>query len=55
VAQLAADLAAMLPAAQRAHWNCLSMGMSGDLEAAIGAGATHVRIGTDLFGARDTF
>ncbi|MCW8195461.1 YggS family pyridoxal phosphate-dependent enzyme [Proteobacteria bacterium 005FR1] len=30
----------------------LSMGMSGDLEAAIAAGATMVRIGTDLFGAR---
>ena len=30
----------------------LSMGMSGDLEAAILEGATHVRVGTDLFGAR---
>jgi len=30
----------------------LSMGMSGDLEAAITAGATIVRIGTDLFGPR---
>lgn len=30
----------------------LSMGMSGDLEAAISAGATLVRIGTDLFGPR---
>jgi len=30
----------------------LSMGMSGDLEAAIAAGATWVRIGTALFGAR---
>lgn len=30
----------------------LSMGMSGDLEAAIGEGATHVRVGTDLFGPR---
>ena len=30
----------------------LSMGMSGDLEAAIQEGATMVRIGTDLFGAR---
>lgn len=30
----------------------LSMGMSGDLEAAIAEGATMVRIGTDLFGAR---
>lgn len=32
----------------------LSMGMSGDLEAAIAAGATMVRIGTDLFGSRET-
>jgi len=30
----------------------LSMGMSGDFEAAILEGATHVRIGTALFGAR---
>lgn len=30
----------------------LSMGMSGDFEAAIHAGATQVRIGTSLFGAR---
>jgi PLP dependent protein len=30
----------------------LSMGMSGDMEAAIAAGATIVRIGTDIFGAR---
>lgn len=31
----------------------LSMGMSADLEAAIAEGATQVRVGTDLFGARD--
>lgn len=31
----------------------LSMGMSGDLEAAIASGATMVRVGTDIFGARD--
>ncbi|WP_323845908.1 YggS family pyridoxal phosphate-dependent enzyme [Microbulbifer magnicolonia] len=30
----------------------LSMGMSGDMEAAIESGATIVRIGTDIFGAR---
>ena len=30
----------------------LSMGMSGDLEAAIAEGATMVRVGTDIFGAR---
>jgi pyridoxal phosphate enzyme (YggS family) len=30
----------------------LSMGMSGDFEVAIACGATHVRIGTAIFGAR---
>jgi uncharacterized pyridoxal phosphate-containing UPF0001 family protein len=30
----------------------LSMGMSADLEAAVAEGATLVRIGTDIFGAR---
>lgn len=33
-------------------WDTLSMGMSADLDAAIAAGATIVRIGTALFGAR---
>lgn len=33
--------------------DCLSMGMSNDLEAAIAEGATFVRIGTDIFGARE--
>jgi pyridoxal phosphate enzyme (YggS family) len=32
--------------------SCLSMGMSGDFEAAIAAGATHVRVGSLIFGAR---
>lgn len=31
----------------------LSMGMSADFEAAIGCGATHVRVGTAIFGARN--
>ncbi len=31
----------------------LSMGMSGDFEVAVEEGATHVRLGTILFGARD--
>ena len=31
----------------------LSMGMSGDFEVAIEEGATHVRIGSALFGARE--
>ena len=41
---------------QHAHpqdWDTLSMGMSADLDAAIAAGSTMVRIGTALFGARD--
>jgi pyridoxal phosphate enzyme (YggS family) len=32
----------------------LSMGMTGDFETAIAEGATHVRIGTAIFGARQT-
>ena len=32
----------------------LSMGMSADLEPAIAEGSTMVRIGTDLFGARES-
>ena len=31
----------------------LSMGMSGDYETAVQLGATHIRVGTALFGARD--
>ncbi len=31
----------------------LSMGMSGDFETAIILGATHIRVGTALFGSRD--
>ncbi len=31
----------------------LSLGMSDDMEAAIAAGSTMVRIGTAIFGARD--
>lgn len=32
----------------------LSMGMSADIESAIACGATLVRVGSDIFGARDT-
>jgi pyridoxal phosphate enzyme (YggS family) len=39
-------------AAGFADWDTLSMGMSADLETAIGEGATMVRVGTALFGAR---
>lgn len=38
--------------ARRHHLAALSMGMSADFEAAIAAGATHVRIGTAIFGPR---
>ncbi len=34
------------------QWDTLSMGMSGDFEAAIAAGATQVRVGTAVFGPR---
>ena len=34
------------------RWDTLSMGMSGDLEAAVHAGSTLVRVGTALFGQR---
>ncbi|MCK2185562.1 YggS family pyridoxal phosphate-dependent enzyme [Halomonas getboli] len=37
-----------------ARLDTLSMGMSGDLEAAVTEGATQVRLGTAIFGARDT-
>ena len=39
--------------AARNGLSVLSMGMSGDYEAAIRLGATHVRIGTALFGVRN--
>ena len=34
--------------------DCLSMGMSGDFEVAIEEGATRVRVGTAIFGPRDS-
>ena len=34
------------------HFDTLSMGMSADLEAAVQAGSTMVRVGTSVFGAR---
>jgi pyridoxal phosphate enzyme (YggS family) len=39
--------------ARRHELPCLSMGMSGDFEKAIALGATHIRLGTAVFGARD--
>ena len=48
--QLLTTLQQALPSCEL---DTLSMGMSGDLEAAIEEGATIVRIGTDIFGARN--
>ncbi len=41
--------------AQRNGLDKLSMGMSADFEAAVEFGATHVRVGTAIFGARPPF
>lgn len=38
--------------ARRKHLPNLSMGMSGDFETALALGATHIRIGSAIFGAR---
>ena len=51
-----ADLRSLAESARIAGFTSvteLSMGMSGDLEAAIAEGATWVRIGTAIFGARN--
>ena len=39
--------------ARRNGLEILSMGMSADFEAAIACGASHVRVGTAIFGARN--
>jgi len=39
--------------AERNGLECLSMGMSSDFERAVALGATHVRVGSAIFGARD--
>ncbi len=49
MAELRADLQQRFP---QQGWSELSMGMSDDLEAAVAEGATMVRIGRALFGAR---
>lgn len=44
---------ALLPYSENdSDFDTLSMGMSADLDAAVAAGSTMVRIGTDIFGAR---
>lgn len=47
-----AEALQMLNQQYQIQMDTLSMGMSGDLEAAIAEGATMVRVGTDIFGAR---
>ena len=50
-----AKLRELLEAMNREHqtnMDCLSMGMTDDLEAAVAEGATHVRVGTAIFGPR---
>ena len=52
-----ARLRELLQATNREHqtnMDCLSMGMTDDLEAAVAEGATHVRVGTAIFGPRQT-
>ncbi|MGR3627528.1 MAG: YggS family pyridoxal phosphate-dependent enzyme [Limimaricola sp.] len=49
----APHFAALRDMAARNGLKGLSMGMSGDFEAAIAQGATHVRVGSAIFGARD--
>jgi pyridoxal phosphate enzyme (YggS family) len=51
--QTMAQLFAELGASVCSNWDTLSMGMTADMDAAIQSGATHIRIGTALFGARD--
>lgn len=46
------DLFESLRPSARGDWDTLSMGMSGDFPQAIAAGATHVRVGSAIFGAR---
>ena len=46
------ELRAGLPATDQTAFDTLSLGMSGDLEAAIACGSTLVRVGTAIFGGR---
>jgi PLP dependent protein len=48
----APHFATLAEMAKRNGLTGLSMGMSGDFEAAVAAGATHVRVGSAIFGAR---
>lgn len=46
------DLFASMTPPDGKDWDTLSMGMTGDMEAAIANGATHLRIGSAIFGPR---
>ncbi len=50
----AAHFLALAALNREAGLSQLSMGMSGDYETAIASGATHVRVGSAIFGARGT-
>ncbi len=50
----ATHFALLATLAERNGLSGLSMGMSGDFESAIAAGATHVRVGSAIFGERPT-
>lgn len=52
LAETAGDLLARLPALADQPFDTLSMGMSDDLDEAVAAGSTLVRVGTAIFGAR---
>lgn len=53
-ADAAAHFALLARLGKEAGTTWLSMGMSGDFETAIAHGATHVRVGSAIFGSRDT-
>ena len=50
-AYIATDLPTCFPPGRSGC--ALSMGMSGDYQQALEKGATHVRVGSSIFGARD--
>ena len=52
LAEIRQRLLATIPALDAAQFDTLSMGMSADMDAAICAGSTIVRVGTAIFGQR---
>ena len=54
MAQLHHDIKSALPLAMQTAFDTLSIGMSDDFPQAIAAGSTMIRIGSALFGARET-